>query len=106
MLFKFRISARLIVATAALATTFAVHNAQAALRAVAPRAVVADSLIATAGAVSLDEAVAQAEKRHNAKVVKTATSQEGGRAVYELRLLSEDGRVWTVRVDSATGAEL
>ena len=61
---------------------------------------------AFAGSLSLDEAVAQAEKRYNAKVVKAETKQEGGKTVYELRLLSDDGRVWTIRVDAATGAGL
>lgn len=59
-----------------------------------------------AGALTLDEAVAQAEKRYNAKVVKAETHQEGGKTIYELRLLSDDGRVWTIRVDAATGAGL
>lgn len=61
---------------------------------------------AFAGALTLDEAVAQAEKRYNAKVVKAETHQEGGKTIYELRLLSDDGRVWTIRVDAATGAGL
>lgn len=59
-----------------------------------------------AGSLTLDEAVAEAQKRHNAKVVKAEAHQDGGKTVYELRLLSDDGRVWTIRVDAATGAEL
>jgi len=36
-------------------------------------------------------------------VVKANVVQEDGRCVYELRLLSDEGRVWTVRVDSRSG---
>jgi uncharacterized membrane protein YkoI len=53
--------------------------------------------------ISLDEAIGSIERRHKARVVKANVVQDGGRCVYELRLLSEEGRVWTVRVDSRTG---
>jgi uncharacterized membrane protein YkoI len=39
-------------------------------------------------------------------VVKAEAEQENGHKVYVLRLLSEAGRVWTVRVDAASGALL
>jgi uncharacterized membrane protein YkoI len=52
---------------------------------------------------SLDEAIASIERRHKARVVKANVVQDDGRCVYELRLLSDEGRVWTVRVDSRTG---
>ena len=52
---------------------------------------------------SLDEAIESTERRHKARVVKANVVQDGGRCVYELRLLSDEGRVWTVRVDSRTG---
>ena len=91
----------LAVATTALATR---AFATPVIKPVA--AIVLQANAVTAGAVSLDQAVAAAEKQHNAKVVKTATTQEGGKTVYELRMLSEDGRVWSIRVDGATGAEL
>jgi uncharacterized membrane protein YkoI len=45
-----------------------------------------------------------ASKRFHARVVKAETQKEGGRNVYVLRLLNETGHVWTVHVDSATGA--
>ena len=61
---------------------------------------------AYAGGLTLDEAVAEAEKRYHAKVVKAEARQDGDKTVYELRLLSDDGRVWTIRVDAATGAGL
>jgi hypothetical protein len=54
--------------------------------------------------ISLDRAVAMAEQRYKARVVRTSTSEADGRRVYVLRLLSDQGRVWTVRVDAETGA--
>jgi hypothetical protein len=53
--------------------------------------------------ISLDEAVARAEKQYRARVVRTDVQDEDGRKVYVLKLLSEDGRVITVRIDAATG---
>ena len=53
--------------------------------------------------ISLDEAVRRAEAQYNAKVVRTEVQDEDGRKVYVLKLLSEDGRVITVRIDAATG---
>src|SRR5688572_22145821 len=53
--------------------------------------------------ISLDEAVSRAEQQYRAKVVRTDVQDEDGRKVYVLKLLSEDGRVFTVRIDAATG---
>jgi len=53
--------------------------------------------------VSLDEAVSRAERQYRARVVRTDVQDEDGRKVYVLKLLSEDGRVFTVRIDAATG---
>jgi uncharacterized membrane protein YkoI len=57
-----------------------------------------------AGGMSLDEAVDLAQRRFNARVVRADVSEADGRRVYVLRLLSENGRVWTVRVDAQSGA--
>jgi len=54
--------------------------------------------------MSLDQAVSMVEKRFKARVVKTETRQEGDRKIYVLRLLNDAGRVWTVRVDAASGS--
>jgi uncharacterized membrane protein YkoI len=62
------------------------------------RIVVADS------GMSLDQAVSMVEKRFNARVVRTETRSEGNRKIYVLRLLNDAGRVWTVRVDAASGS--
>ncbi|MEO8018585.1 MAG: PepSY domain-containing protein [Pseudomonadota bacterium] len=53
--------------------------------------------------ISLDEAVSRAEAQYHARVVRTDVQDEDGRTVYVLKLLSEDGRVFTVRIDAATG---
>jgi len=53
--------------------------------------------------ISLDEAVRRAEAQYRARVVRTDVQDEDGRKVYVLKLLSEDGRVMTVRIDAATG---
>jgi uncharacterized membrane protein YkoI len=53
--------------------------------------------------MSLDEAVALVQSRYDAKVVKAETVQQRGREVHRIRLLSPDGRVWTVSVDAASG---
>lgn len=56
------------------------------------------------GGITIDQAIAMAEKRFKARVVRADAKNEGGRTVYVLRLLNESGRVWTVKVDAATGA--
>lgn len=56
-------------------------------------------------AISLDQAIAMAEQRHNARVVRASTAETDGRQYHVLRLLSQEGRVWTVRIDAVTGQE-
>ena len=53
--------------------------------------------------LSLDGAIALAEQHFKARVVRAAEEEVEGRRVYVLRLLSEEGRVWTVRVEAQTG---
>jgi uncharacterized membrane protein YkoI len=53
--------------------------------------------------MSLDQAVRMAESQFHARVVRTDVVDEDGRKVYVLKLLSEGGRVITVRVDAASG---
>jgi hypothetical protein len=53
--------------------------------------------------ISLDEAVSRAEAQYRARVVRTEVQDEDGRKVYVLKLLSDNGRVFTVRIDAATG---
>ena len=54
--------------------------------------------------ISLDRAVAMAEQQYKARVVRASTGESDGRRIYVLRLLSDQGRVWTVHVDAETGA--
>ena len=56
-------------------------------------------------AVSLDEAVAQAERRYKARAVRAEEKAHGDRVEYRIRLLGDDGRVFEVRIDAATGRE-
>jgi uncharacterized membrane protein YkoI len=52
---------------------------------------------------SLDQVISQVERKNKARVVRTDVQNEGGQCIYVLRLLSNEGRVWTVRVDSRSG---
>lgn len=54
--------------------------------------------------ISLDQAIQMAERQFSARVVRASVSEDHGRRVYVLRLVSEQGRVWTVRVDAASGS--
>ena len=57
--------------------------------------------------VSMDQAVKMAEQRYSARVVKAETQKDGSRTVYVLRLYNKSaGKVWSVRVDAASGAVL
>ncbi len=53
--------------------------------------------------LSLDEAVEIVKKRYEARVLRAEETQEGEEAVYRIRLLDADGRVFTVRVWSRSG---
>ena len=56
--------------------------------------------------ISKDQAIEIAQRRYKARVVRVEASDNGGRRVYVLRMLSDEGRVWTVRMDAQTGSEL
>ena len=56
-------------------------------------------------AISLDEAVARAERRYKARAVRAQEKRHGDRIEYRIRLLAEDGRVFEVRVDASSGRE-
>ncbi len=55
------------------------------------------------GRISMQQAVKLAEQKFKARVVRAESQNEDGKTVYVLRLLNDSGRVWTVRVDAATG---
>lgn len=52
----------------------------------------------TALAISLDEAAKQAAQQNNAKVLSARTVEKGGRRMHEIKVLTEDGVVKTVRI--------
>lgn len=52
---------------------------------------------------SLDQVIAQIERKYKARVVRTDVENDGAQCVYVLRLLSDEGRVWKVRVNSRSG---
>ena len=56
------------------------------------------------GGVSLAQATSMAQMRYQGRVVRAETVQMGDRVVHEIRILDDDGRVRTVRVDAQTGA--
>lgn len=64
------------------------------------------AIVLTSVTLSMDQAVKMAEERYHARVVKAETQRDNGHTVYVLRLLSDAGKVWTVRVDAASGAVL
>ena len=49
-------------------------------------------------AISLDEAAQQAARQNDAKVLSARTVEKGGRRVHEIKLLTKDGVVKTVRI--------
>jgi uncharacterized membrane protein YkoI len=58
---------------------------------------------ARAEGISLDRAVDMVQRRYNAKVVRAEETRAGDDVVYRIRLLSGDGRVFTVQVNARTG---
>lgn len=52
----------------------------------------------TAFAISLDEAAKQAARQNDAKVLSARTVEQGDRRVHEIKLLTSDGVVKTVRI--------
>jgi uncharacterized membrane protein YkoI len=65
---------------------------------------VPQAFIAQRGGLSLAQATAIAQSRYQGKIVRAETVQEGGRVIHVIRILGDDGRVRTVRIDAATGA--
>ena len=83
-----------------LAQATLVSNVASAQNLVDPRS---RERVAQAGGMSLDEAVRMVESRYRARAVRADVVDNGGRRVYEIRLLNADGKVWKVRVDAETG---
>jgi uncharacterized membrane protein YkoI len=52
----------------------------------------------TTHAISLNEAAQQAARQNDAKVLSARTVEKGGSRVHEIKLLTKDGVVKTVRI--------
>lgn len=50
--------------------------------------------------VSLQQAIEMAQQRQPGRVVRAETKVEDGRRVHEIRILADDGRVRTIRIDA------
>ena len=46
------------------------------------------------------------QKRYGARVVRASDTDEDGRHLYVFKLLSDAGKVWIVRIDAHSGAEV
>ena len=103
-----RLPAPLVAGLVALALGAAGVESQAAAGAGAtllePQPEVVTLQAARRGQLTLDQAIEMAERRFRARVVRAAVEESAGQRIYVLRLLSEQGRVWTVRVDAQSGA--
>jgi uncharacterized membrane protein YkoI len=66
----------------------------------------ATDLVVFADDSARDRIVEAIQRKYAARVVKITEIVVDGRRVYSLRLLSDGGRVWMVRVDAETGQEL
>jgi len=57
---------------------------------------------------SREQATQEIQKRYGgqARVVRTDVVDQNGHQIYVFRLLSGNGRVWIVRIDATSGAEV
>lgn len=56
------------------------------------------SLPVSVSAITLEEAARQAARQNDAKVLSAKTVQQGDRRVHEIKVLTKDGVVKTVRI--------
>ncbi|NNF52174.1 MAG: hypothetical protein HKN59_07020 [Gammaproteobacteria bacterium] len=56
--------------------------------------------------VSLDEAAAMVRRQTGGRIIKASSRSSNGRTVHFIRVLTRDGKVFTVRVDAASGRVL
>lgn len=55
------------------------------------------------GGISLDEAVESVRDRNGGRVISAETQQRDGQQVHNIRLLTKDGKVKRIRIDSSSG---
>jgi uncharacterized membrane protein YkoI len=53
-----------------------------------------------------EQALQLVQQRYAARVVRTEMAEQSGRRVFVFRLLSAGGKVWSVRIDAQSGAEV
>lgn len=56
--------------------------------------------------VSLDQAAAMVRRQTGGRIIKASSRSSNGRTVHFIRVLTPDGKVFTVRVDARTGRVL
>lgn len=96
------ISARLLLPLLlTLATLPTLSTAQAAGH--APREHAPKAIVLAQSEVSLDAAVAMVRQRYGGKVISAKTVGKPGNRVHVIKVLSDEGRVRTVRVDAQSG---
>ena len=57
----------------------------------------------TASGISLDQAVAKVRSRYGGRVISAETRGRNGKRVHVIKVLSDEGRVRTVKVDAESG---
>ena len=57
-------------------------------------------------AMTVEQEIEMAERRFHARVVRAGIEESAGQRTYVLRLVNEQGRVWTVRVAAQSGQVL
>ncbi len=55
---------------------------------------------------TLDQAVDKARAMYGGKIIKASTRRQKGHPIHIIKILEEDGRVITVRIDGITGQVL
>lgn len=51
----------------------------------------------------LEQILAQAREQRPGRVLETELEREGGRHIYELEILGDNGEVWEMKFDAASG---
>ena len=54
----------------------------------------------------LAELLAEVESRYAGRVIETELERDGGRWIYEMKILPPSGRMFELKLDAATGAVL
>lgn len=69
-----------------------------AARVVAGQSVVTDLRMAQSDGMTLNQAVEQVRRQYNGRIVSAETKRSGNREVHHIKVLTEDGKVKTVRI--------